>query len=157
MKIKKNLEALNNRLGLCEGRVEILENDYKLFKTKIDRFTETMSKWNKERISREEFTNLADNIESTSNKILQMKQGEHKETLTQSEKQTKDETTIVLNRLPKKPNQMPQALLTSLHILLGLPIMALPVVSLDKDNTSLAVDLGSKENLEKYCKQIKWV
>ena len=120
-----------------------------------------MSKWNKERISREEFTNLADNIESTSNKLLQIKQGEHKETLTkfeemkQYENQTKDETTIVLNRLPKKPNQLPQALITSLHILLGLPIMALPVVALDKDNTTLAVDLGSKQNLEKYCKQIK--
>ena len=84
-----------------------------------------------------------------------MKLGEHKETPTQSEKQTKDETTIVLNRLPKKPNQMPQALLTSLHILLGLPIMSLPVVGLDNENTARAVDLGSKENLEKYCKKIK--
>ena len=81
-KNKKNLEALNNRLSSCERRVEILENDPKLFKTKIDRFTETMSEWNKERISRDEFTNLADNIESTSNKLQQMKQGELKGTLT---------------------------------------------------------------------------
>ena len=115
------------KLGLCEGRVGNLEKNYKPFKTKIDHLTKTTSKWNTERFSRDEFTNLADNIESTSNKILQMKLGEHKETPTQSENQKKDETTIVLNRLPKKPNQMPQALLTSLHILLGLPIMAMTI------------------------------
>ena len=69
---KKNLEALNNRLGSCEKSVAILENDYKLFKTKIDHFTETMSGCNKVTVSREEFTNLADKIESTSkyNKIF---------------------------------------------------------------------------------------
>ena len=123
--IRNYIEALNNRLGICKGRMENLEKDYKPVKTKIDHLTETMS------------------ID------------EHKETPTQSVKQTKDETMIVLNRLPKKPNMMPQALLTSLHILLGLPIMSLPVVGLDNENTALAIDLGSKENLEKYCKQIK--
>ena len=33
--------------------------------------------------------------------------------------------------------------------------MSLPVNALDKDNTALAINLGSKENLENYCKQIK--
>ena len=156
--IKRNLEALNNRLGSGEQSVAILENDYKLFKTKIDRLTETMYDWNKERVSRKEFTDLDDKVEST---LQDIKEGDHQEIfkkvkeLKQSKKQAKDETTIVLNRLPKKPNQLPQALITSLHILLGLPIMSLPVNALDKDNTALAINLGSKENLENYCKQIK--
>ena len=156
--IKRNLEALNNRLGSGEQSMAILENDYKLFKTKIDRLNETMYEWNKERVSRKEFTDLDDKVEST---LQDIKEGDHQEILKkvkelkQSKKQAKDETTIVLNRLPKKPNQLPQALITSLHILLGLPIMSLPVNALDKDNTALAINLGSKENLENYCKQIK--
>ena len=54
-------------------------------------------------------------------------------------KYTKDESKIVLNRLPKKPNMLPQALLASLHVLLGLPMMLLTVSGLDSNNSALVV------------------
>ena len=68
---------------------------------------------------------------------------------------TKDETKIVLNRLPNKPNILPQALLASLHILLGLPMMLLNVSGLDSNNSALMVELGTKENCKIYSKQLK--
>ena len=159
---KRNIDAINKRLGSNEKSVVILENDYKLFKTKVDRFAETLSSWKKERVSREEFTSLADQIEATSNMLQNLKDGgNHQEfvakvkELKEIKQQTKAESTIVLSRLPKRPNQLPQALLTNLHMLLGLPIMSLPVTALEKDNTSLAIELGSRENLENYSKQLK--
>ena len=68
---------------------------------------------------------------------------------------TKDETKIVLNRLPNKPNILPQALLASLHVLLGLPMMLLNVSGLDSNNSALMVELGTKENCKIYSNQLK--
>ena len=50
---------------------------------------------------------------------------------------------------------LPQALLASLHVLLGLPMILLPVIGLDSNNSALVVKLGKKENCELYCKQLK--
>ena len=165
---RENTARLNERIGKVDKRLVPVEDNYTKLKRDLNSCNDTLNKWGKDRVTRQDFNAMEDKIETTANLLANIREGgDHDELLqkfsamNEEKRKNKDDATLIISRLPRRANMLPEALLANLHAVLSLPPMPLTVSALDKENTALKVELSSKANMMTYWmmlkKSLKWL